>query len=137
MSCHNNTAVPGCFSDGVNPPASVVVHYTYDGAGQPAVRITDVAGAVVAAADLTNTSIGACVLPSPDTEFEMLCDVQPDNSSVKFVRRKIVTVDSLGVPTVAVADFGLDYVTPYTVTGTVGACPTCPDLPARGLQAAW
>lgn len=136
-NCYTNTAVAGCYSDGTNPPVSVVIHYIYDNAGQPAVRITDLAGAVVAGADLTNTTVGACALAPADTEFETLCDVQADGSSVQFVRRTITTIDSFGVPTVAVADFELDYATAYTVTGTAGACPTCAELAARGLQTAW
>lgn len=136
-NCYNDAAVPGCFNDGTNPPVSVVIHYQYDGAGEPAVRITDTVGAPVAGADATNTTPGACMMPPADVEFELLCDVQADNSSTPFARRKITTIDGLGVPTVAVADFEMDYATAYTVTGTVGACPTCPELPARGLQADW
>lgn len=135
--CKNNEAVLGCYNDGTNPPQTVTVHYTYDGAGQPAVHITDLAGAVVAGATAANTSLGSCSVPSPDVEWETLCDVQADGSSVQFVRRSITSFSGLGVPTTVVADFTPDQVTPYTVTGTVGTCPTCPELAARGLQTAW
>lgn len=141
--CLNNTAVAGCYSDGTNAPASVVIHYSYDNQGQPAVHITDVAGAVVAGATLANTTVGQCAMIPPDVEWEELCDVQADGSSIPFMRRTITTFNGLGVPTVAVADFTLDQVTAYTVTGTAGVCPTwsnvpsSAELPARGLQTAW
>jgi len=135
--CYNNAAVAGCYTDGVNAPVSVVIHYTYDNQGAPAVHITDLAGVPVAGATATNTSVGACALTPPDVEWEILCDVAADGSSVPFARRKITSFDGLGVPTVAVADFETDYETPYTVVGTVGICPTCEELAARGLQTAW
>lgn len=135
--CLNNTAVIGCYKDGTNPPQSVVIHYAYDNEGQPAVHITDLAGVVVADATVANTSLGACIVPSPDVEWETLCDVQVDGSSVQFIRRSITSFDGLGNPTTVVADFAPDQITPYTVTGTVGACPACPELSARGLQTAW
>lgn len=136
-NCHDNTAVAGCHNDGVNPPVSVVIHYRHDDGGAPAVFITDIEGNVITSADSTNTTVGACALPPADTEFTELCDVQADGSSISFIRRKIVTISGLGVPNVAVADFELDYVTPYVVTGTASSCPTCPDLDGRGLQSNW
>jgi hypothetical protein len=135
--CLNNAAVIGCYSDGTNAPVSVVIHYSYDNEGQPAVHITDLAGAVVAGATLANTTVGQCAMIPPDVEWEELCDVQANGSSTPFMRRTITTFDGLGAPTVAVADFALDQVTAYTLTGTAGSCPTCAELPARGLQTAW
>lgn len=135
--CRDVVAIAGCFNDGVNPPVTVMVTQTHDHQGAPAVRITDVAGAVVAGATAANTTLGACTLPSPTTEFNELCDMQAGGSSVQFVRRTITSVNGLGVPTVAVANFAMDYVTAYVPTGTVGQCPTCAELPARGLQTSW
>lgn len=135
--CRDTNAVLGCFTDGTNPPVTVMVTHVHDFQGAPAVVITDLAGAVVAGATLANTTLGSCTLPSPTTEFNELCDIQPDGSSIQFVRRTITSVNGLGVPTVAVANFAMDYVTPYAVTGTVGQCPSCAELASRGLQTAW
>lgn len=134
--CYNNSAVAGCYTGGASPQ-SVVIHYTYDNAGAPAVHITDLAGAPIAGATALNTSVGTCALAPATVEQNELCDVQADGSSVQFIRRTITTFDASGVPTVTVADFELDYVTAYTVTGDVGNCPTCAELAARGLQTAW
>jgi hypothetical protein len=136
-NCYTNTAVAGSYNDPVNGPTPVVIHYTYDNQGDPQVHITDVAGVVIADADDSNTTVGASLLPPPDVEFETLCDQQADGSSVRFARRTITSISGTGVVTVAVADFGLDYTTSYTVTGTVTTCPTCTELADRGLQAAW
>lgn len=137
MSCFNNTALPGCYNDGTNPAQSVVIHYTYDNKGAPAVVITDLAGDVVAGADTTNTAVGACAAPTPDFEHQVLCDLLADGSSVQFVRSTISQVAVDGTPSIVVADFEMDYETPYTVQGEVGECPNCPELPARGLQTGW
>lgn len=136
--CFNNAAIAGCYTGGASP-VSVVIHYTYDNQGAPAVRITDASGAPIAGATLANTTVGACALSPAIVEQNELCDVQADGSSVQFVRRTITSFDASGVPTVTVTDWALDYVTAYTVTGTVSQCPTCNPLDAgqRGIQAAW
>ena len=135
--CRDTNAVLGCYNDGVNPPVTVMVTHVHDFQGAPAAIITDITGAVIAGATLANTTLGACVLASPTVEFNELCDMQADGSSVQFVRRTITSVDGLGVPTVAVANFAMDYTTAYVPTGTVGQCPTCAELTARGLQTTW
>ena len=135
--CRDTNAVLGCFNDGTNPPVTVMVTHVHDFQGAPAVVITDLVGAVVAGATAANTTLGACALASPDVEFNELCDIQADGSSIQFARRTITSVNGLGVPTVAVADFEMDYATAYTPTGTVGQCPSCAELAARGLQTAW
>lgn len=56
MTCLNNAAVLGCYNG-----TPVVLHYTYDNSGQPQVRITDLAGAVIPAATSANTVLGECV----------------------------------------------------------------------------
>jgi hypothetical protein len=135
--CLNNSTVVGCFNDGTNPPQSVVIHYTYDNLGAPAVRITDSSGAVVAGATVANTTPGACPVASPDVEFAQLCDLQGDGTVIEFIRRTVTTFDAAGVPTTVTADLELDHNTAYAPTGTVVACGDCPPLAARGLQAAW
>jgi hypothetical protein len=135
--CLNNSTVVGCFDDGASPPKSVVIHYTYDNLGAPAVRITDASGAVVAGATVLNTTPGACPVASPDVEFAQLCDLQGDGTVTEFIRRTVTTFDAAGVPTTVTADLELDHNTAYSPTGTVVACGDCPPLAARGLQAAW
>jgi hypothetical protein len=141
--CFNNTAVLGCYDDLNGNIDSVVIHYTYDGSGAPAVRITDLAGTVIAGADLTNTTVGACVLtalPSPDVETLILCDQAADGSTTSFIRRTVTSFNTFGaVTTSAVADFALDGTTVYAVVGTVVNCPACNplDVAQRGLQTAW
>lgn len=135
-NCRNNTSVPGCF-DNAGVKTNVVIHYTFDDAGQPAVRITDTAGVIVAAATAANTVPGACAAAASDVEWEQLCDVAANGSSTPFFRRSITSFDAAGVPTTVTADYQLDKVTVYAPAGTVGACPTCAQLAARGLQAAW
>ena len=137
MSCFTNTVLPGCYNDGVGPPVSVGIHYINDNQGSPAMVVADVNGDLIPGADASNTTIGACALPPTDVEFELLCDVQTDGTSVKFARRKVTTFDAQGVPNVDVSDFELDYVTGYVVTGDVTACPTCAPLADRGLLTAW
>jgi hypothetical protein len=134
--CRDVGVVLGCYNDGT-APVTVAIHYTHDHQGAPAVRITDLAGAVVAGATLANTALGACHVAPADVEWEMLCDVQADGSAIEFFRRSITTFSAAGVPTVAVSNWALDKVTAYVPVGTVDACPSCAQLPARGIQAAW
>lgn len=56
MACLNNAAVLGCYNG-----TPVVLHYTYDNSGQPQVRITNLAGTVIAGATVANTVVGECV----------------------------------------------------------------------------
>jgi hypothetical protein len=136
--CRDSGVVLGCFAaGGAALPVTVAIHYEYDYAGAPAVRITDLAGAPVAGATLANTTLGACAIIPPDVEWEMLCDVQPDGSSVEFFRRSITSFDAAGTPTVVVTNWALDKVTAYVPVGVVDACPSCADIAVRGLVAAW
>lgn len=59
-NCFKQTAVVGCYTNTSGETSNVVIHYTYDDAGAPAVRITDLLGTLISAADLTNTIVGAC-----------------------------------------------------------------------------
>lgn len=137
--CFNTSSVLGCLNNGVDPARTVVLHYHHGvdavdtaAPGTPLVSATNIDGSMVDAADLVFITPGACAVPTPDVEFEILCDVQTDGSVVQFVRRKTVSFLSDGSVNVAVLDTELDYSTAYTVTGTVGACPECPPLPATG-----
>ena len=134
--CRNNTSVPGCY-DNAGTKTNVVIHYTFDNAGQPAVRITDTAGVVIAAATAANTVPGSCAAAASDVEWEQLCDIAANGSATTFFRRSITSFDAAGVPTTVTADFQLDKTTAYVPAGTVGACPSCAQLAARGVQATW
>jgi len=58
-ACFTNTAVAGCYDNGTTQQP-VVIHYTYDNQGAPAVRITTVDGVVISGANPTNTTVGDC-----------------------------------------------------------------------------
>lgn len=137
--CFDSYGVAGCHTAADGSLVPVVLHYVNDNVGAPAVVITDVAGAVVALADESNTVAGACPLPLPDVEWQQLCDVQADGSVVPFMCQVITTFAADGTPTNASANFELDKETPYTVTGTVAECPQCEPLAdgERGIQPAW
>jgi hypothetical protein len=63
-ACYNNSAVVGCHTDAGGALIPVVIHYTYDNAGAPALRITNAAGVVVVGATAANTVAGACAVPA-------------------------------------------------------------------------
>lgn len=138
-TCKDSSTVLGCYTAAGASPVSVVIHFTYDYAGQPGVHITDASGAVIAGATLANTTLGACPVAPPTIGWDDLCDTQANGTAVQFSRRTITTFNAAGIPTDTVTDFKLDHVTPYVVTGTVGMCPVCPPLTAaqRGIQATW
>ncbi|MGW6391217.1 hypothetical protein ACWFR1_12110 [Streptomyces sp. NPDC055103] len=66
---------------------------------------------------------GECC-PWRDAELVELCDVQPDGSQVRFLRALVFNDADPATP--SIIDLALDGVTPYTPTGTVGACRDCP-----------
>lgn len=142
--CKENDPIIGCHTDADGNRVNVVIHYEYGSnpAGDSllsAVRITDVLGVPIATATGENTTAGACPVAQPDVEWEQLCDVQEDGTVVPFMCQVITSFDSNGaviVPSVA-TNYELDKVTPYTPTGTVGACPACPPATAEGLLTAW
>lgn len=136
-TCLNNTSVAACHNNGTSL-VTAVIHYTFDNAGAPAVRITDVAGVPIAGATAANTLAGSCPVSAPDVEWELLCDKLANGTIVEFFRRSV----SYFTPTTSdysqqVSDFALDKVTPYVVAGVVDVCSSCSPLAARGLQAAW
>ena len=136
--CFTDNVVLGCYNDGTNPPQTIMVHVRTGAAGEePEIRYTDNEGAIIAGADETNVSLGACAALPADVEFEILTDVLANGDRVEFARRKITTFDAMGVPTVTVDDFEMDYTTPYTVQGTVTSAPDCDPLAGSGIQSAW
>lgn len=142
MNCKDLATALVCFNDGtVN--TTLVAHYEYgkNAAGNTiivATRYTNSAGTPVDTSAGTVTA-GACALTPPDVEFEKLCDVDGTTGVVtEFFRRSITTFDSTNVPTVTVTDWQLDKVTPYTITGTVGACnQDCDPVTAQGVLTTW
>ena len=141
MDCSQFTTAEVCYNDGtVNE--TLIAHYEYgkDAAGASIlhkVRYTRPDGTVVDTSAGTVTA-GACALTPPDVEQQILCDVQADGSVIEFVRRTITTFDSVGNATTTVPDWKTDYVTPYTPTGTVGACQQdCDAVTPQGVVTSW
>ncbi|MFF0401739.1 hypothetical protein ACFYSJ_39455 [Streptomyces sp. NPDC005248] len=115
------------------------VEFTTEGCSQQFFRkiVTDCeTGTVVSTTDtlldgtpytVTGT-VGQCVpqssgdndTPLPDMEVVELCDVAADGAVTSFLRHLAYT-DDTGIPTKA-TDTGLDGLTPYAPTGTVGFC---------------
>lgn len=140
FSCKDLETTLVCYNNGtVNQ--TLVAHYEYgtNAAGNTilvSTRYTDASGTVVDTTGGTVTA-GACALTPPDVEFEKLCDVNA-GVATEFFRRSITTFDSVGTATVTVTDWQLDKVTPYTPTGTVGACnQDCDPATALGVLTTW
>ncbi|MFK0063345.1 hypothetical protein ACIQTN_29470 [Streptomyces werraensis] len=68
--------------------------------------------------------------PVPDVEVVQLCDLADGEDPVPFLRHLTYTP---GASAPVVVDTALDGVTPYTLTGTAGACAT--DCPVQVIQA--
>lgn len=60
---------------------------------------------------------------------QVLCDIQPDGSSVPFLRKYVQSLSTTNQGQVnSFRDFNLEGTTNYTITGTVGSCsPVIPD----------
>ncbi|MDX2643494.1 hypothetical protein PV341_07875 [Streptomyces sp. PA03-1a] len=105
----------------------VLVEYEYNPDGSLAsVRLVDPAtgNTYTLQGDLTVCPGGAAA-NAADQDLTVLCDVQPDGSSVPFVRD--FRRDPASGAVTGHTDYGLDGA-PYTVTGTVGVCsPAGPD----------
>lgn len=144
MACTELDPIVGCHKDADGNLINVVIHYEYgkNAAGdavQPKAYITDVEGAAVAGATAENTTAGACPVAQPDVEWEQLCDLQEDGTSIPFMCQVITSFDATGAAIVppATANYELDKVTIYVPTGTVGTCPNCPPAGEGGLQTEW
>ena len=95
-----------------------------EGCDEPNEEFIGENGVVVARADIINWEAGDCAIEKPKIDYQQLCDMQADGTIVPFIRRTTTRFDDEGeiAPPVEVADFGLDHVTAYTVTGMVSNC---------------
>lgn len=130
--CVNIAPLLVCYTDGVTGAKTTLIeHVLYENGvaiGQGYTTVGDTETIFdVSAGTVTG---GACPIASPDVEWAQLCDVQADGSIVEFFRRTVTSFDANGavVVPVSVADFALDKVTAYTVTGTVTTCNQDCDL---------
>lgn len=140
--CVNPTPLLVCFTDTVTGAKTTLIeHVIYENwvsIGQAFTTVDDTE-------TIFDVSWGivvgwACPIASPDVEWEKLCDLQADGSIVEFFRRSITSFDANGavVVPVAVADFALDKVTAYVVTGVVTTCnEDCDLVGSVGTIAAW
>jgi hypothetical protein len=69
--CYDYSAIAGCYTNAAGDKISVVLHYYTDYDGQPAVRITDAVGAIVAGATGANTTPGACLIDVGEQQVEL------------------------------------------------------------------
>ena len=124
--CRSTTSLLACFDDGATKVT--LQHVTvYNALGVAiAAYYADETGAIVDTSAGVAT-LGACSITPPDVETTQLCDMQPDGTSVEFIRRVVTTFDASGlVSGVVVTDWELDQVTAYVPTGTVTRCSECP-----------
>ena len=81
MDCSKISSALGCHNGD-----NVVVHYKYGAHGEaPEVRITNLAGAILPAADLSNTTLGACPLPGVSYLFFRATGPQTVNAPYRSV----------------------------------------------------
>jgi hypothetical protein len=119
------SAVEGCYTDAAGVAQSVTIHYEYhycpDDVGKAAklfaAHYTNSAGAVIPAANATNTVAGACLITKEADKF-IKCD--PVTGDTKVV---VVRYDSSFAPTSTA--YNLDG-SPYT--GAIAALIECPDV---------
>lgn len=69
--CYDYSVIPGCYVDGAGVKTSVVLHYYTAFSGQPAARITDSVGNIVAGANASNTTPGACLIDVGEQQVEL------------------------------------------------------------------
>lgn len=140
MSCLNTAPVLVCYTLPDGTKQTLIEHVVYENG----VSI----GQGFSTADDTETLIdtsagtitaGACPVPLPDVEWERLCDVQTDGSSIPFYCQVITSFDAQCLPIVpsATANYELDKVTPYVVVGTVDICPDCQPVGSLGTITDW
>jgi len=146
LKCKQLSTELGCYTDADGLKQTVVIHYEYgqDALGETilvSTIYTDAVGAPVSVGEVVVTP-GACAKPSPDVEWELLCDDVNDDRTdiVQFFCQVITSFDDNCLPIVppAVANYELDKATPYEPQGTVGKCEEeCdPGVPV-GLKTAW
>jgi hypothetical protein len=69
--CYDYSAVLGCHTTSAGIKQSVVLHYYTDYDGQPAVRITNATGDIIAGATAANTTAGACLIDIGEQQVEL------------------------------------------------------------------
>lgn len=137
------TVTQGCLTTAAGVATTVNIHYEYrDNAAGNAVlhatRYTNAAGVPVVPAGTDVITAGACAISPPDVEFEILCDKLTDGTIIDFVRRTVTTFSATGAPTTVIANFGMDYLTPYTLQGGAVACnQDCDAVAPVGLVTTW
>lgn len=141
QSCLETRPIPVCFTAADGTKQSLVGHIVYEGAKPIGVAYTT-ADDPETIIDITGGTItsGACPVPSPDVEWDILCDKQKDGSVVNFICRTVTSFDAACQPIDPVqADyFELDKVTPYEPTGIVGDCEIdCPVVGSLGTITDW
>lgn len=144
MNCKELATAEVCFDNGAGVLQSLVAHYEYglNAAGNTILVSTIFADAAGVPVDTSagTVTVGACATASPSIDWEQLCDVQADGSVVEFMCQVVTSFDANGaviVPSVA-TNYELDKVTPYTPTGTIGACgQDCDAAIAQGVLTTW
>lgn len=133
-ACRSTTSVLACYDDGATK--TTIQHVTVFNALGVAIAAyyADDAGTIIDTGAGT-VVLGACAITPPDVESVVLCDMQPDGSSIEFVRRTITAFDASGaVTSVTVTDWAMDQTTAYVVTGFATTCSDCPvDATPLGL----
>lgn len=125
--CYDYSVLPGCYNNGTTRQ-SVVIHYYTDYAGQPASRITDTAGVIVAGADASNTSPGACLIDVGEQQVELSdlvlgCALDASGQAIGAVVLSKVFNEETGIATQVRVMYpygGGAPVSPYT--GAFGNC---------------
>ena len=133
--CRNESVELACFTQADGSRVNLFANHVYDKDGVLiALYYSDDAGAII---DTTVGSVtpGSCPITPPDVEWEQLCDVQDDGTTIPFMCRTITSFDPNGdvIDPVRVDLFELDKVTQYTLTGEAGKCDGCPDSTPLGL----
>jgi hypothetical protein len=143
LPCRDISVAPVCYKSAAGLLTTLQAHYEYrtsatGGTLIHATRYTDAAG-VPFDTSAGTVSAGSCPVAQPDVEFERLCDVSAAGVVTEFMRRTITIFDSAtGAIIPLVADFQLDHVTAYAVTGTVTTCDSGCDVVAPvGVLVSW
>lgn len=138
--CINTAPVTVCYTDAAGIRTTLLEHVIYEqgvAIGQVFTTASDTETPIDVSAG--TVTAGACPIFTPDIEFEVLCDIQADGTTVEFIRRSITSFDPNGlvIDPIQVDDFELDKVTAYTVTGTVEEDCGCVPKGSLGTITDW
>lgn len=126
--CYDYSAIAGCFTATNGDRTSVVLHYYTDYNGQPAVRITDAVGNIVAGADETNTSPGACLIDVGEqqvelSDFTLGCALDGAGNAIGVVVLSRFVDEEIGVETQTRVMYPYDGSAPISpYSGPFGPC---------------